>query len=290
MNEPLYLHNQLTRRAEAWRPPQFKAIRTRSDRVAAALRRFLDLQAGSIWRDLSRLLPRREGVVLDVGCGAQPYRTLVHPKAVYRGIDYAGAEEHFGYRAPETTYFEGNRWPVSGGEVDTILCTEALEHVPEPSSFLAEAFRCLKPGGSLLLTVPFAARWHYIPHDYWRFTPSGLEKLLSNAGFTGITVFARGNALTVACYKVMALFIPMLMPQDKKLGVRLLIQSVGVLTIPLLFLLALAANLSLAARGGDDCLGYTALAMRPDDGSLSERDLRSYSSNESFLMTGTSKP
>jgi SAM-dependent methyltransferase len=265
MIEPLYFQNQLTRREEAWRPPQFKEIRTRSDRMAAALRRFVDLQAGSIWRDLKRLLPLYRGVVLDVGCGAQPYRTLVHPDAVYRAIDYAGALDHFGYRAADTTYFQGNRWPVSDAAVDTVLCTETLEHVPEPATFLGEAIRCLKPGGSILLTVPFAARWHYIPYDYWRFTPTGLEKLLSKAGFTAITVFARGNALTVACYKVMALFIPMLMQKHKQPSFRRLIQFAGLLTIPLLVLLAVIANLSLAGWGGDDCLGYTAVAVRPDD-------------------------
>ena len=64
-----------------------------------------------------------------------------------------------------------------------------MEHVPEPAGFLAEASRCLRPGGRLLLTVPFAARWHYIPHDYWRFTPSALERLLSAAGFDRIAIY-----------------------------------------------------------------------------------------------------
>src|SRR5262249_7863999 len=158
---------------------------------------------------------------LDVGCGAQPYRTLVRPGAIYRAIDYAGAEGHFGYRTSDTIYYEGDRWPVADEAVDTVLCTETLEHVPEPPAFLAEAFRCLKPGGSMLLTVPFAARWHYKPHDYWRFTPSGLERLLSMSGFSEIRVFARGNAITVACYKVMALFTPLLMPQGKTAMARL---------------------------------------------------------------------
>ena len=89
------------------------------------------------------------------------------------------------------------------------------EHVPEPGAFLAEASRCLRPGGRLLLTVPFAARWHYIPHDYWRFTPSGLERLLSAAGFRDAAIYARGNSLTVACYKAMALMLPLLLPQQQ---------------------------------------------------------------------------
>jgi SAM-dependent methyltransferase len=167
---------------------------------------------------------------------------------------------------PDTTYYKGTRWPVDPESVDVVLCTETLEHVPEPLAFLAEGFRCLKPGARIILTVPFAARWHYIPHDYWRLTPSGLERLLSSAGFTEITVVARGNALTVACYKVMALIIPLLMPQAKTLGVRLLVQTTGLLMLPVLFLLAFIANLSLAAEGGDDCLGYTAVAVRPTVG------------------------
>jgi SAM-dependent methyltransferase len=255
--------NQLEARPEAWRPPRFKPIQTQADRVAAAARRFLDLQAGSIWNDLSRLLPQGRGLILDVGCGAQPYRCLIPPGATYQAIDHADADRNFGYRLPDTTYYEGTRWPVADESVDMVLSTETLEHVPEPAAFLAEAFRCLNPGGSILLTVPFAARWHFIPHDYWRFTPSGLERLLAAAGFEQISVLARGNAMTVACYKVMALILPLLVPQRGKSALRLARQAAGASLLPVLFILAFIANLSLAARDGDDCLGYTAIAVRP---------------------------
>jgi SAM-dependent methyltransferase len=263
MTEVPLRHNQLGRQSEAWRPPRFKPVKTRIDRLGAAARRLVDLQAGSIWNDLSRVLPSSQGRVLDVGCGAQPYRSLIHPGAVYQAIDYAGAEQHFGYRAPDTTYYEGTRWPVGDASVDLILCTETLEHVPEPLTFLAEAYRCVKPGGQILITVPFAARWHFIPHDFWRLTPSGLERLLSAAGFTRITVHARGNALTVACYKVMALIVPLFLPQRRTFAVRSLLQAAGLLLLPLFAVLALIANVSLTREGGDDCLGYTALASRP---------------------------
>src|SRR5262249_10506703 len=148
-------------------------------------------------------------------------------------------------------------WPVADASVDVVLCTETLEHVREPRIFLDEGFRCLKPGGHIIMTVPFSARWHYIPHDYWRFTPSGLEHLLSASGFGGIAVLARGNALTVACYKVMALILPLLMPQERWAGTRLMLRAAGLLLLPCLVVLALIGNLSLLARGGDDCLGYT---------------------------------
>jgi len=255
--------NQLDRRRENWRPPLFRPIRSRRDRLYAAARRLLDLQAGSIWRDLSCLLPQFRGLVLDVGCGAQPYRSLVHPGATYRGIDREDAEVHFGYSMPETTYFPGDRWPVSDASADLVLSTETLEHVPDPSVFLDEAFRCLKPGGQLLVTVPFAARWHFIPQDYWRFTPSGLSRVLTRAGFSEVAVYARGNALTVACYKTSALLIRLLIPQIETPWKQILPQALGVLSLPVLILIALAGNLSLTSNGGDDCLGYTAIAVRP---------------------------
>ena len=169
--------NQLDRATETWRPPLFKPVKTRSDHWLAAARRFLDLQAGSIWRDLRQLVPESRGVILDVGCGAQPYRSLVDPVASYRGIDYADAQRHFGYSMPDTTYYEGDRWPVSDASVDVVLSTETLEHVPDPPYSWPKHSVASSPAGSLILTVPFAARWHFIPHDYWRFTPSGLQRL-----------------------------------------------------------------------------------------------------------------
>jgi SAM-dependent methyltransferase len=254
--------NQLDRAAESWRPPLFRPVKTRADRLLAAARRLLDLQAGSIWRDLAVLLPESRGIVLDVGCGAQPYRSLVHPEATYMGIDHADAQRHFGYSMPDTTYYEGDRWPCADASVDVVLTTETLEHIPDPQVYLGQAFRCLKPGGQLILTVPFAARWHFIPHDYWRFTPSGLGQLLSAAGFTNVAVFARGNAVTVACYKVMALLLRLVMPQTESLWKSVVLRASGILLLPLVALLALVADISLRFDGGDDCLGYTVTARR----------------------------
>lgn len=248
-------------REEGWRPPLLAPNQNRRS-VAAALRRYFDLQVGSIWNDLAVELATARGVALDVGCGAQPYRALFPPDVTYVGIDTADAKAHFGYEMPDTLYYAGDVWPIAPSSVDLVLCTETLEHVSDPPAFLAEAFRCLKPGGRLLLTVPFAARWHFIPYDYWRFTPSGLHKLLTEAGFTDVAVYARGNALTVACYKVMALCLPLLFPQTDAPIRALLLRLLGLLTLPLFLPLAVIANLSLRGQGGDDCLGYTATARR----------------------------
>jgi SAM-dependent methyltransferase len=255
--------------AEAWRPPAFEAPRTTLARCRAFGRRLLDLQAASIWNDMKRLLPQLCGEVLDVGCGAQPYRDFFSPRTHLQGIDHALAGDTFGYHEAGVIYYTGETWPIESASRDAILSTETLEHVPRPAVFLAEAARCLKPGGRLVLTVPFAARWHYIPHDYYRFTPSSLHDLLTEAGFDQIAVYARGNALTVACYKMLSLLFPILLPQQVSLLVRAGLLPFGLLLLPLVAALAVAGQCSLHSRGGDDCLGYTVLARRREGGTAS---------------------
>ena len=62
------------------------------------------------------------------------------------------------------------RIPFPDGHFDALLCTEVLEHAVAPEALIAEMHRVLRPGGSLVLTVPFAARVHHIPYDFHRFT------------------------------------------------------------------------------------------------------------------------
>lgn len=246
--------NFAKRSAENWQPPPCTS--------PGPVRRFFDLAAGSIWNDVAGQLSGARGSLLDVGCGAQPYRVLVPAQVHYQAIDYSGAKENFGYYAPDTSYYSGDAWPVADDSVDTILSTETLEHVLDTRQFLREAYRCLKLGGRLIITTPFSARWHFIPHDYWRFTPSCYQHLLQDAGFDDITVYPRGNALTVACYKNMALVLPLLLPQkgmNWRSGLRMLL---GALLLPWFGCCACAGNLSLHFAGGDDCLGYTVLARK----------------------------
>jgi SAM-dependent methyltransferase len=256
----------VVRQGEGWRPPLFPFPAGGFGRWVAAARRFLDVQAGSGWADLSAVLPVVRGVAVDVGCGAQPFRPLFHPSVTYIGIDTADAKAHFGYEVPDTRYFTGDRWPVDDASADFVLCTETLEHVPDSARFLAEAARVTKPGGHILLTVPFAARWHFIPHDYWRFTPSSLDRLLRSAGFGDVAVYARGNSVTVACYKVMALILPLLMPQGRGPAATWILRLAALPLLPALVVLAGIAQVSLRGRGGDDCLGYTVLAKRRPPG------------------------
>jgi ubiquinone/menaquinone biosynthesis C-methylase UbiE len=67
---------------------------------------------------------------------------------------------------------------IADASFEVILCTEVLEHLPEPQRAIDEMFRVLVPGGQLLLTTRFLFPIHDAPHDYFRFTKYGLRHLL----------------------------------------------------------------------------------------------------------------
>ena len=56
--------------------------------------------------------------------------------------------------------------PAPDESFDAVLCSEVLEHVPEPTHALDEFARLLKRGGKLILTAPFASHVHMAPHHY----------------------------------------------------------------------------------------------------------------------------
>lgn len=124
--------------------------------------------------------PNMNGRLLDVGCGQKPYAYL------FDVDDYVGLEldtpNNRAYKRADQ-YYDGTRIPFSDASFNCVLCNQVLEHVFEPKHFLSEMRRVLKPGGRLLLTVPFVWDEHEQPWDYARYTSFGLRHLLEGAGF-----------------------------------------------------------------------------------------------------------
>jgi SAM-dependent methyltransferase len=229
--------------------------KTYSGKVLFLVRSLLDMQVGSVYRDLRPWLKERSGTLLEVGCGAQPYRYLVPEGCRYTGLDTEDAKTNFDYRLPDTVYYGGERFPFEDGSFDNLFHTEVLEHIYHAGQFLVECRRVLKPEGTMFFTVPFQARYHYIPHDFFRYTPAALERMLDEAGFREIKIRSRGSDLTVAANKCISVFYRWL--RSGLPGVL-----AGVLFSPIALLVLIVGWLSLRLTMGsyDDCLGYTVTA------------------------------
>lgn len=108
------------------------------------------------------------GRTLDIGAQNGPYARWF-PNRV--GVDIRrGAAVH--------VLSDVHTLALADASFDVVLCTEVLEHLPEPQKAIDEMHRVLKPGGTLLLTTRFLFPIHDAPHDYFRFTKYGLRHLL----------------------------------------------------------------------------------------------------------------
>jgi len=112
----------------------------------------------------------RDRVDRYLGCDLQP--------AASPYLRIVGAAEHL---------------PIVDASIDTVLCTQVLDDLPEPAALFEEVHRVLAPGGHLILTAPFFWRLHDLPHDYFRFTAPGLRSLCDRSGLTLIVLAPRGG-------------------------------------------------------------------------------------------------
>jgi len=168
-----------------------------SQRPLQEIHDFNQLERDAWIREKARSVPAN-AMVLDVGAGTCPYRPLF-AHCQYRAHDfkrYEGVKLGGNTRYGEIDYVSDIvSLPVPSGSFDVVVCTEVLEHVPEPIEALRELARILKPRGRLLLTAPLGSGLHQLPYHYYggytpewyrHFAPKcGLEitELTSNGGF-----------------------------------------------------------------------------------------------------------
>lgn len=138
--------------------------------------------------------PNLQNRLLDVGCGSQPYRRYFG-HVIYVGLDI---DTPLNRAAAIADYFySGEKFPFDDDSFDAVLCNQVLEHVFNPEQFLSEIHRVLKPGGRLLLTVPFVWDEHEQPFDCARYTTFGLHSLMKSQGLYWLEHRRLGNDATV---------------------------------------------------------------------------------------------
>lgn len=122
------------------------------------------------------LVQHARGKLLDVGCGKVPlygtYRDLVDEAVC---VDWGNSPHQTSHLDVEADLNKG--LPQPSGVFDTVLATDVLEHICKPDFLFSEMVRTLKPGGKLILGVPFMYWIHEAPHDYHRYTEFKLRAM-----------------------------------------------------------------------------------------------------------------
>lgn len=141
------------------------------------------------WEYLSKASKFAHGKLLDVGCGQMPYKTIF----LSRVRQYIGIDKHSSAADIKEDFLKAT---IPAKSYDTVLCTQVLEHTPDPLAFLININKLLKKNGVLILTAPFTGYLHEAPHDYYRYTKYGLQYMLRNANFRIVYIKAEGNWIT----------------------------------------------------------------------------------------------
>ena len=245
---------------ETWMPLPFVAPDNLKNKILFALRLFLDFQVATVYPDVKKTLRKSSGDILEIGCGAQPYRHLIPQGVNYYACDTKDSERFSYKKIDGVISYDGRSFPFPESKFNMVFHTHVLEHVYDCSFFLSECYRVLRSGGRMFFAIPFAARYHYIPDDYWRFTPACLEKLLMSAGFTNIDIVAKGSDVVVAVAKTNAIFQRIIFKNYSffiwRITARLFF---GVLFALPVLLLTVLGHLCLLLKWGssDDPLGYS---------------------------------
>jgi SAM-dependent methyltransferase len=133
--------------------------------------------------------------VLDLGAGEARYRGLfkhcdykAQDFAKYQGVREGILKEEWHYG--ELDYVcDASAIPVADNSFDAVLCTEVLEHVPEPIKVLREIGRIVRKDGRAFISAPLGSGLHQQPyHFYGGFTPHFYHRFLGEFGFEILSI------------------------------------------------------------------------------------------------------
>lgn len=183
------------RNAEGWRESKFvlESGVLRGSRNTKHLSVSSRLGADIVARLYHEALPKHaKGHLLDLGCGKAPlyaaYRPFVEHVTCVDWANSAHKNEFLDHEVDLTKPL-----PFADESFDTILLSDVLEHIPVPLDLCHEIARILRPGGTLIMNVPFFYRVHEAPHDYYRYTEFALRRFMDQAKLEVVQLDATGG-------------------------------------------------------------------------------------------------
>ena len=186
-----------------------------------------------LYKGVSQFSGHMHGKLLDFGCGSKPYKALF-TVSEYVGTDIEVSGHDHRSEAIDV-YYDGNTLPFADESFDSIFSSEVFEHVFNLPQILDELHRVLKPGGNMLLTVPFVWDEHEIPYDFARYTSFGLRHILQEKGFTVVQEKKTTSYVSTLCQMWAAYVYQHIFPKHK--GTRIALTPLFITPITLCGLL-----------------------------------------------------
>lgn len=101
------------------------------------------------YRLISNSIPSRTDRVLELGSGAG-FLSRYIPGLITSEIFLCSDIK---------LVLDGRQLPFSAASLDAIVMVDVLHHIPDSRAFLAEAQRCLRSGGSIVMIEPWVSTW-----------------------------------------------------------------------------------------------------------------------------------
>ena len=143
--------------------------------------RILGLDSAHVFMVSAQVVAARSQVVAEVGCGRGVLVDLEQPGGAWQDLRGEGRTvigidiEQTGAENPVIDEFRligrDGRWPLDDASVDLAVSDYVLEHVTDPTAFVRELARVLRPGGTFIgRTVSrhsiLAAAARVVPNDH----------------------------------------------------------------------------------------------------------------------------
>ena len=140
-------------------------------------------------------------LLLDAGAGECQYKKhcghlkyVAQDVAIYDGRGEVGLQTGSWDFSQIDIVSDITAIPESDDSFDAVLCTEVLEHLPDPIRALDEMARLLRPGGTFIITAPFWSLTHFAPYHYATgFNRYFYEIHLGRLGFDIVEMTPNGN-------------------------------------------------------------------------------------------------
>lgn len=148
--------------------------------------------------------------VLDIGCGTGGTMRALAGTATFTGLDFSPTAAGLAGQRTGNPVVTGSAAtpPFRDESFDCVLALDVFEHIPDDGDAMREVRRILKPGGTLIATVPchplLFSEHDEALHHVRRYTKRGFQALLNDGGFQTERVTWTNSILfpAVAAYRL----------------------------------------------------------------------------------------